>query len=323
MVPFPLEKFAMFSHKDLKGDKSGIALIIVLALLALLMIVSASFLFTMRIERAGAANNRHDWVANQVAHAGLDYAMASIDHFFLNSDKTSWNDDSEFYWKYDSGKRKFTLHPDTFVSLREDLSENQAKDDAAPAKSFIPLGSTACEFLPPALAYRGSANELFDRDGNSIAKIDPPEWIPVRPFGKLDDDTVNRGGKEDKGERNPVIGRYTFMAFDTTGMVDVNNVMTNSHDWGQSSGEIQLDHETFAADFKASKTDDRTLSDSNVKKFMDVRDDDGAYVSLQNMAALNDYFDYEYSSPHGPLGRMRACSPAKAQTWKVKKALSI
>ena len=282
----------MITSKTMSENKSGVALVIVLALLALLMIISASFLFTMRIERSGAANNRHDWVANQIAHTGLDYALADIDHFFLNSDQTSWTDGDELYWTYDSGKRKFKLHANTFVSLREDYSKNQAGKDnknVPEADSFIPLGSKASGFLPPALAYRGSANEILDNVGKTLVKIDPPEWIPVRPFGKLDAETVN-------GQRNPVVGRYAFMAFDTTGMIDANHVMKGdvSRAWGLDPSEIQLDYETFAADFK-DENNEKILEGKNVKNFMDIRDADGAYVSIQDMAALNDYFDSKYS----------------------------
>ena len=292
--------FSMSNHMKQQGRKSGVALVIVLALLALLMIVCASFLFTMRIERAGASNNRYDWVAGQVAHAGLDYALASIDHFFLNSteENPGWHDGDSAYWEYDSDKRVFKLHADTFVSLREDLSDNLRRH-AAPANRFIPLGSKAASFLPPALAYRGSASKLIlDPDGRGPEKIDPPEWIPVRPFGALDADSVSKGGGEDgSSDRNPVIGRYAFMAFDTTGMVDVNRVMTNGSEraWGQDPGEIQLDYKTFAADFRASRSDNSTLKEKNVLDFMDVRDQDGAYVSLQDMAALNEHFDPSFS----------------------------
>lgn len=282
-----------------RGRESGVALVIVLSLLALLMIVSASFLFTMRIERAGAANNRHDWVANQIAHAGLDYALADIDHYILgHPDAPVWHDGHGLWWEYDSGKRVFKLNADTFVSLREDLTKSQAESKgrsfAAKASGFVPPGSRVAAFLPPGLVYRGSAEKLRDSDGNVLAELSQPEWIPVRPLGILDRDKVDVDGDE---TRNSVIGRYAFMAFDTTGLIDVNRVMTNGavRAWGAGPGEIQLDHETFAADFRASATDAATLKESNVTSFMDVRDDDGAYVSFQDMAALNEYFDPKYS----------------------------
>ena len=317
-----LERIAMLSHKNMQQRKSGVALVIVLALLALLMIASASFLFTMRVERAGASNNRYDWMAGQVAHAGFDYALASIDHFFINSGSNGWSDGEHAYWEYDSGRRSFTLHAGTFVSLREELSKNQADRKVAHAEGFIPIGSRAAGFLPPALAYRGSALKLTDLDGRTVAEIDSPEWIPVRPFGSLDKDSVtldsngNVVGQDKEGgssglnsenettesARNPVVGRYAFMAFDTSGLVDINCVMkTNSRSWGNDPAEIQLDYKTFAADFK-DKSDSRLLSEDNVLNFMDIRDADGSYVSTKDMAALNEYFDPAYSR-HLKAGR--------------------
>ena len=49
-----------------KARRSGVALIVVLGLVAILMIVSVTFTIHMRVERAGAANLRHAVIARQV-----------------------------------------------------------------------------------------------------------------------------------------------------------------------------------------------------------------------------------------------------------------
>ena len=63
----------------LKTRRSGVALIVVLGLVAILMIVSVTFTIHMRVERAGAANLRHSVIARQIVKGGLAAALMAID----------------------------------------------------------------------------------------------------------------------------------------------------------------------------------------------------------------------------------------------------
>lgn len=62
----------------MKNAKSGVAVIIVLGLLALLMIVAVSFSVSMRVERAGAANYANAAKTRQMIWAGLARAIGDI-----------------------------------------------------------------------------------------------------------------------------------------------------------------------------------------------------------------------------------------------------
>lgn len=62
----------------MKNAKSGVAVIIVLGLLALLMVLAVTFSTTMRIERAGAANYATAVAGRQLAWAGLARAIDGI-----------------------------------------------------------------------------------------------------------------------------------------------------------------------------------------------------------------------------------------------------
>jgi hypothetical protein len=61
------------------ADRAGIALIIVLGLLALMMVLGVTFAVYMRTERVAAANYSKDVVIRQLAYAAVSRAIADID----------------------------------------------------------------------------------------------------------------------------------------------------------------------------------------------------------------------------------------------------
>ena len=76
----------------LKTRRSGVALIVVLGLVAILMIVSVTFTIHMRVERAGAANLRHSVIARQIVKGGLAAALMAIDKQAGASTVPEWYD---------------------------------------------------------------------------------------------------------------------------------------------------------------------------------------------------------------------------------------
>jgi hypothetical protein len=64
---------------DASSSRRGVAIIIVLGLMAILMIMGVAFSIQMRVERAGAATYRHGIIARHMIWAGLANAISDID----------------------------------------------------------------------------------------------------------------------------------------------------------------------------------------------------------------------------------------------------
>jgi hypothetical protein len=61
------------------SDRNGVALILVIGLLALMVVMGVTFSIFMRTERVAAGNFRNDVVARQLLHVALNRAIAAID----------------------------------------------------------------------------------------------------------------------------------------------------------------------------------------------------------------------------------------------------
>ena len=62
-----------------RSDRSGVALILVIGLLALMVVMGVTFSIFMRTERVAAGNFRNDVVARQLLHVALNRALKAID----------------------------------------------------------------------------------------------------------------------------------------------------------------------------------------------------------------------------------------------------
>ncbi len=72
-------------------DRRGIALIIVLGLLALMVVMGVTFSIFMRTERVAAGSYRNDVQTRQLLHAALNRALADIDASTTNANYPSWS----------------------------------------------------------------------------------------------------------------------------------------------------------------------------------------------------------------------------------------
>ena len=242
---------------SMKSRRSGVALIVVLGLVAILMIVSVTFTIHMRVERAGAANLRHAAIARQLAKGGLAGALMAIDLNAGDSSVPQWYDSQDV--------TSLTYHPafaktknlwrDTLVSY-----PTNAGAEKIPAVLF---SGEAERYFPAGLAYRGYATRYSppdNTDGTKWRDILQPHWIPV--FA----DTEN----------NNVMGRYAFFALDTTGMLDA-SCMTNSSNsrWmGRDPGEMDV---SLLPDVK------------DAKQFAEKNKSSGTYETMAEFSAMNQY----------------------------------
>jgi len=72
------------------GDRRGVALVIVLGLLALMVVMGVSFSIFMRTERVAAGSFRNDVRTRQLLHAALNRALADIDTSTTNANYPAW-----------------------------------------------------------------------------------------------------------------------------------------------------------------------------------------------------------------------------------------
>ncbi len=233
--------------------RSGVALIIVLGLVAILLIVSVAFTITMRVERAGAANLRHAAVARQIVKGGMAAAIVAIDNNVNIEAAPRWFDENDIEAPFYKGPTG-TLWKSTFVSYADEGEHLPANIFTPVVESYFPSGSAfkgyATFYFPPGVTSTGGAQPIH-----------PPEWIPV-----------NAGGNDNKD----VIGRYAFFALDTTGLLDASCVNRTNRWMGRDPAEITLSGALFPRELN----DAEALS-TNMK-------DDGRYDSFAEFAALNE-----------------------------------
>ena len=210
-----------------KSRRSGVALIVVLGLVAILMIVSVAFTIHMRVERAGAANLRHAAIARQVVKGGLAAALMAIDKQAGDSAVPEWNEEGDVtsltynpFTKYSNVKG--WLWRDTFISFNPRDGDNYGtrnnqhthnKDVSGKLNATL-FSEEVAKYFPAGLAYRGYATAYSppdNTDGSKWRPIIQPQWQPV--FADTENDNV--------------MGRYAFFVLDTTGMLDA-SCMTNS-----------------------------------------------------------------------------------------------
>ena len=281
-----------------KSRRSGVALIVVLGLVAILMIVSVAFTIHMRVERAGAANLRHAAIARQVVKGGLAAALMAIDKQAGDSAVPEWNEEGDVtsltynpFTKYSNVKG--WLWRDTFISFNPRDGDNYGtrnnqhtpnKDVSGKLNATL-FSEEVAKYFPAGLAYRGYATAYSppdNTDGSKWRPIIQPQWQPV--FADTENDNV--------------MGRYAFFVLDTTGMLDA-SCMTNSaiSRWmGRDPGEMDVSLMPDVA---------------NAREFAKKNFDCGTYETLAEFAALtgddnapDNYSFNTFSEDPGPTNNL-------------------
>ena len=241
-----------------RNNRSGVALIIVLGLVAVLLIVSVAFTINMRVERAGAANLRHAAVARQVVKGAMAAAIAAIDEEIGDDMAPQWyatNSPSDFVYerKYVDAHNKpvtRTQWKNTYVSY--DPSNLEHVD----ANFFTP---EVASYFPSGASYKGYATK-YVASGSTTKEVDLPEWLPVY---------ADAGNKD-------VMGRYAFFVLDTSGLLDASCVNRTNRWMGRDPAEIHLAPALFSGEVLNAET----LAANMVA--------DGRYDSFAEFAARNE-----------------------------------
>lgn len=264
--------------------RDGMALVIVLGLIALLIISSVTFAILMRVERAGAANARNTIMARQVVKGALSYAIAAIENNATNrypvmyaagydevdndplNSQTIWHGMKASNWNapywscFTDPQKPRQATTDTPREVRF-WKDALGSVDHVVGKEFSNFRATARimtqsaeNYLPGGVRHRAIAENI----GSSTDKV-APEWIPVATRMPKDD--------TDLGD---VVGRYAFLAFDTTGAPDLTAIATKGNvdrGFGADPAEIQL-----VSGFFDGTTDSKKFKTKNesIKRFESI-----------------------------------------------------
>ena len=248
-----------------KDRRSGVALVIVLGLVAVLLIMCVAFSINMRVERAGAANLRHAAMARQLAKGAMAVAIQRIDDDLVYHDGVGWYSDEPgadvyvrvFTNRNTGASASKTLWNGTFVSYN-DVGRSGGSEEHIPANFFTP---EIDRYFPSGLAFKGYAAKYRTGSGHNVQtkEIFQPEWVPVY-----------------SGNGN-LIGRYSFFAMETTGLLDI-SVASHTNRWmGYDPGEIALSDDILDGELilpSGKKIDDIVKdldSDSRYESFAEFR----------------------------------------------------
>ncbi|OVE76977.1 hypothetical protein BVX97_00145 [bacterium E08(2017)] len=126
-------------------DKKGVAILIVIAMLATLMLAGSAFSISMRLERKGSANYQHSVVSRHLLWAALSQAVQTLDE---NID----------------GGGSFNVYPswDVLPSIGDQIdgSYQMARVTTASSRSYIPG-----KLWPAVVSQTPNWDYVFDSDG--------------------------------------------------------------------------------------------------------------------------------------------------------------
>lgn len=223
-----------------ENRRAGSALLIVLGLLAVLMMLGLTFSVFTRTEHAGSTNLKNGAVARQSLQTAIGHVMEAIDLSF-GSPSNNW---------------PVCVWPKAWLASSELESQDYYQseilaDGEVPAAQI--LTDDAAKFLTP--------SQL------ALAKSAAVGWAPIYAAIESEGPRTDTGGGliGNKGRDNAdsVIGRYAFIALETTGLLDANAA-------GSANG-------TYDGDSRADNTGDNPFTyilpqASDKAKFENIKD---------------------------------------------------
>lgn len=177
-------------------NQNGSALVVVLGMLAVLMLMAVAFSVIMRTERSGVTNMKHALIAKQTMQTALSRVMVAIDRSFLSTNGVVSN------WPVQDWDQPYLASKNVSPYYHSGI----CPDDKLEENARI-LTEEISRHLSPA-QYALARNAMIG-------------WVPVRSGVESSEDDSEGRVKADK-----VVGRYAFLALDTTGLLDMN--LTNA-----------------------------------------------------------------------------------------------
>ena len=178
--------------------RRGSALVIVLGILAVMMLMAVAFSTFVRTERGGSTNLKNAFVARSSLDTALGRAMEAIDLAF----GAPGNDDPVAPWPY----------PWLASAENGDHYECAKLGDNETAGAHV-LTAKIAEYLTPAQL--------------ALAKSAKCNWAPIYSSISASQASPARSGSAwgnyGRPTEDSLVGRYAFIALDTTGLLDMNN----------------------------------------------------------------------------------------------------
>lgn len=196
--------------------RSGSALIVVLGLLAVMMVLGVAFSNFARTEHSGSTNLKNGLVARQALNTAVGRVMEAIDLSF-GSPMNNW---------------PVAIWPNPWLasSSAVDYYQSKALEDGQVADAHI-LTAEIAQYLTPSQ--------------RALAKTAACDWAPI--YAAVESEgpiSVKPGtalyGNKGRDDADSVIGRYAFIAFDTTGLLDV-NAAGSANGTAEYSGQTDRD----------------------------------------------------------------------------------
>lgn len=193
--------------------RRGSALVIVLGILAVMMLMAVAFSTFVRTERGGSTNLKNAFVARTSLFTAMGRAMEAIDLSF----GSATNDDPVAPW------------PQPWLASAEggDHFQSAILGDGETAGAHVLTDKIAKHLTPAQLA---------------LARAAKCNWAPI--YSSINASSANsartgggRYGNYGRPTEDSLIGRYAFIALDTTGLLDMNQTGLYPDDRSENSGD--------------------------------------------------------------------------------------
>lgn len=283
------------------GRRDGVALIAVVGILGVLVLLAISFAVSMRTERLASEAAMADTVDRNVLMGAVNSAIAEINDVFANGDPT----------QPAAVKRPVMAYAPR--DLRILASVSTAASPTQVGASAKLLEGLVADWIP--LRYFTPGSTYFDGE-DAAAKAD---WI----------DVASADGR--------VVGRYAWVAFDCSGMLDANMV----GDVGSTRNDgTQIDQIDAASLPGVTDSANLTANRSNFRQFFTPAEvielNDGAGTNEQaaiNANRLTDLTCYSWNYDAGyfdwsaghwrPMGIYGSPVPGDVRAWSQADAQQV
>ncbi len=182
-------------------NRSGSALIVVLGMMAVLMIMAVAFSVFMRTERSGMTNLKHALTARQTTQTAISRVMAAIDQSFVHPTNNWPIPDNN--WPIPDWDPPYISSWSSSVVNKQFWQNAQIRHPSNRVDN--------ARLLTDELSRHLSPSQL------ALAKNAKVDWVTVRSGVGASEATTQYGPKNDM-----IIARYAFLAFNTTGLLDMN-----------------------------------------------------------------------------------------------------
>lgn len=229
------------------GSRRGTALVIVLGMLAVMTLMGIAFSTFIRTERAGMTGLKNNLVARQALHTAVSRVMEAID--------LSYGDVSNDW--------PVCVWPHPWIS-----SSNAEEQDYYQS---VAVGSGE---RPIARIVTKEIADLLTPSQLWLARSAQIGWAPIDASIETTREVTRAPASAQYGNKgldaaDSVIGRYAFVAIETTGLLGVNDVGDSAQSLSDRAGSTGDDPRTFLlpqsakTSIAAASDDDRALVNDN------------------------------------------------------------